>query len=64
MVVVVPIPGWFLLIMLIVGLGLAIGGGLIHRFAGKKRANNVMWFGIAIAGLCGIGFLLGVITGG
>jgi len=64
MVVVVPVPGWLLLIMLLVGVSLAIAGGLIYRFARKKRANNLMWFGIAIAALCGIGFLLGVITGG
>ena len=64
MVVVVPVPGSLLLIMLIAGVALAIAGGLIHRFTGKRRANNLMWFGIAFAGLCGIGFLLGAITGG
>ena len=64
MVVVVPVPGSLLLIMLIGGVALAIAGGLIHRLSGRKRANNLMWFGIAFAGLCEIGFLLGALTGG
>jgi hypothetical protein len=63
MVVIVPVPGWLLLVMLMVGLGLAIAGGLVHRFARKKHAKDLMWFGIGLAGLCGVGFLLGEITG-
>lgn len=64
MVVVVPVPGSLLWIMLVAGVALAIVGGLMHRFTGKRGANKLMWFGIAFAGLCGIGFLLGAITGG
>jgi hypothetical protein len=64
MVVVVPIEGWLLSIILIVGVAVAIGAGLTYRLAGRKRAKTVMWVGVFIAGWCGTGFLLGVITGG
>ena len=64
MLIVIPVPGWLLLITLGIGAALAIVGGLIYRFARKEGGKNLMWTGVGMAALCGIGFLLGVITGG
>ncbi len=61
--IVIPVAPTLLLIMLVAGLASALTGWLIHRFTGKRRADNLMWLGIAIAALCGLGLVVGELTG-
>jgi hypothetical protein len=62
--IIIPVPGIVLWAIFVCGAAVALVSGLIYRFRSRsKRSENVMLGGIAIAGIGGLGLLVGYLTG-